>query len=400
MGGWARPAMGLPQRRGYAGFNNRGTEHERRWNDTMSPESSGTAVAMGLTHKPFGTLSSGKAVTEYRMRNVAGLEVRFLDLGGIVTAILAPDRQGRFANVTLDQSDMAGYEANPGHFGALIGRFANRIGGAAFSLGGQTYHLAANDHGNTLHGGIVGFDRAVWNVTAAQSGHALSAVLTHVSPDGDEGFPGTLRVEVVYSLNDENEFRIDYQAVTTAETVVNLTNHAYFNLAGNDQGSALDQIVQINAESYTPVGTDGIPTGDIAPVEGTPLDLRQPKPIAAGIRVAHPQILMQSGYDHNWVLDKPSPNAMTLAARAYDPASGRVLEVETTEPGLQFYTGNYLGGGSAGTAGVAYRQSDAYCFETQHFPDSPNKPHFPPTVLLPGHIFRSSTVYRFKTDRG
>jgi aldose 1-epimerase len=366
----------------------------------MSPESGGTPASMGLTHKPFGTHSTGKAVTEYRMRNALGLEIRFLDLGGIVTAILAPDRQGRFANVTLDQADMPGYEANPGHFGALIGRFGNRIGGAAFTLGGKTYHLAANDHGNTLHGGTVGFDRAIWSVTAAQSGQALSAVLTHVSPDGDEGFPGTLKVEVVYSLNDDNEFRIDYQAVTSAETVLNLTNHAYFNLAGNDRGSALDQIVQINAESFTPVDATGIPTGEIAPVDGTPLDLRQPKPIAAGIRVAHPQILMQKGYDHNWVLDKPSPNAMTLAARAYDPTSGRVLEVETTEPGLQFYTGNYLGGGTAGTAGVAYRQSDGYCFETQHFPDSPNKPHFPTTVLLPGHIFRSSTVYRFKTDRG
>ena len=366
----------------------------------MSLGTDGTAATMGLTHALFGTLSTGQTVTEYRMRNAVGLEIRFLDHGGIVTAMLAPDRQGHFANVTLDQPDMAGYEANPGHFGALIGRFGNRIGGAAFSLGGKVYRLAANDHGNTLHGGIVGFDRATWSVTAAQSGQALSAVLTHVSPDGDEGFPGALKVEVVYSLNDDNEFRIDYQAVTTAETVLNLTNHAYFNLAGNDQGSALTQIVQINAESYTPVDATGIPTGEIASVAGTPLDLRQPKPIAAGIRIAHPQILMQRGYDHNWVLDKPSPNAMTLAARAYDPISGRVLEVETTEPGLQFYTGNYLGGGSAGSAGVAYRQSDAYCFETQHFPDSPNKPHFPSTVLLPGHIFRSSTVYRFKTDRG
>jgi len=391
--------MGLAARAGYGHVSGE-TVYERWWNEMMSPEHDGMAAMMGLTHKPFGTLSTGKPVIEYRMRNASGLEIRFLDLGGIVTTILAPDRQGRFDNVTLDQADMAGYEANPGHFGALIGRFANRIGGAAFTLGGKTYHLAANDGPNTLHGGTVGFDRAIWSVTAAQSGHALSAVLTHVSPDGDEGFPGTLRVEVAYSLNDDNEFRIDYQAVTTAETVLNLTNHAYFNLAGNDRGSTLDQIVQINAESYTPVDATGIPTGEIARVEGTPLDLRQPKPIAAGIRVAHPQILMQKGYDHNWVLDKPGPNAMTLAARAYDPSSGRVLEVETTEPGLQFYTGNYLGGGSAGTAGVAYRQSDAYCFETQHFPDSPNKPNFPSTTLLPGHIFRSSTVYRFKTDRG
>jgi aldose 1-epimerase len=334
------------------------------------------------------------------MRNAAGFEVRFLDLGGIVTAIMAPDRQGRFANVTLDQGDIATYEANPGYFGALIGRYANRIGGAAFTLGGKTYRLADNNDGNCLHGGLVGFDKAIWNVTAAQSGLTLSAVLTHVSPDGDEGFPGTLTVEVVYSLNDENAFRIDYQATTTAETVLNLTNHAYFNLAGNDRGSVLDHIVQINAESFTPVGANGIPTGEIAPVEGTPLDLRHPKPIAAGIRIAHPQILMQRGYDHNWVLDKASPHSMTLAARAYEPVSGRAMEVETTEPGVQFYTANYLGGGSAGTAGVAYRQSDAFCFETQHFPDSPNQPHFPTTVLQPGHIFRSSTVYRFKTDRG
>jgi aldose 1-epimerase len=353
---------------------------------------------IGLTHRAFGTLSDGRMVTEYRMRNAGGFEVRFLDLGGIVTTILAADRQGRFANVTLDQADMAGYEVNPGHFGALIGRFANRIGGASFMLGGKTYPLAANDGPNTLHGGLKGFDRAIWSVMSAQSGHALSAVLSHVSPDGDEGFPGTLKVEVVYSLNDENEFRIDYRAETTAETVINLTNHAYFNLAGNDQGSVLDQIVSINADFYTPVDSGGIPTGEIAPVDGTPLDLRQAKPIAAGIRAAHPQILMQRGYDHNWVLNQPAPHTMTLAATAYDPASGRIMEVDTTEPGLQFYTGNYLGGGSAGTAGVAYRQSDAFCFETQHFPDSPNKPRFPTTVLLPGHSFRSSTVYRFKTD--
>jgi aldose 1-epimerase len=358
-----------------------------------------TSDVKGLTHQLFGTLSDGRAVTEYRMRNARGFELRFLDLGGIVTAIMAPDRQGRFANVNLDQADMAGYEINPGHFGALIGRFANRIGGAAFTLAGKTYRLAANDGDNTLHGGVVGFDRAIWSVMAAQSGHALSAILSHVSPDGDEGFPGMLKVEVVYSLNDENEFRIDYRAETTAETVINLTNHAYFNLAGNDQGSVLDHIVSINADSFTPVDTAGIPTGEIALVDGTPLDLRQPKPIGAGIRVAHPQILMQRGYDHNWVLNKPAPHAMTLAATAYEPSSGRIMEVDTTEPGVQFYTANYLGGGSAGTAGVAYRQSDAFCFETQHFPDSPNKPSFPTTILLPGHSFRSSTVYRFKTDR-
>ena len=357
-----------------------------------------TGEVTGLTHAIFGRLSDGRVVTEYRMRNADGFEVRFLDLGGIVTTILAPDRLGRFANVTLDQADMAGYEENPGHFGALIGRFANRIGGAAFTLGGKTYPLAANDGANTLHGGLKGFDRAIWSVMAAQSGHALSAVLSHVSPDGDEGFPGTLKVEVVYSLNDENEFRIDYRAETSAETVINLTNHAYFNLAGNDQGSVLGHILSINADFYTPVDTGGIPTGEIAPVDGTPFDLRQPKPIAVGIRVAHPQILFQRGYDHNWVLNQAAPHAMTLAATAYDPVSGRIMEVDTTEPGLQFYTANYLGGGSAGTAGVAYRQSDAFCLETQHFPDSPNKPRFPTTVLLPGHSFRSSTVYRFKTD--
>ncbi len=354
----------------------------------------------GLHHQPYGQLSDGRPVTEYQLRNAAGFELRFLDLGGIVTAIMAPDRQGRFANVTLDHGSMALYEENPGYFGAVIGRYANRIGGARFTLGGREYKLAANQGPNCLHGGLRGFDKELWAVRAAQSGAALSAVLSHVSPDGDEGFPGQLKVEVVYSLHEDNAFRIDYKATTSAETVINLTNHAYFNLAGNDQGSVLGHIVEINADSYTPVDLNGIPTGEIAPVEGTPLDFRTPKPIGAGIRMPHPQILRQNGYDHNWVLDKPSPTALTLAARAYDPASGRIMEVETTEPGMQLYTANYLGGGTAGTAGVAYRQSDAFCFETQHFPDSPNKPEFPTTVLQPGHIFHSTTIYRFKTDRG
>jgi aldose 1-epimerase len=358
-----------------------------------------SAPGRGLHNQPYGQLSDGRTVTEYRLRNAAGFELRFLDLGGIVTTIMAPDRQGQVANVNLDHADLALYERNPGYFGALIGRYANRIGGAGFTLGGKRYDLAANNGPNTLHGGNVGFDKAIWQVRAAQSGSALSAVLSHTSPDGDEGFPGTMKIEVVYSLQEENEFRIDYQATTTAETVINLTNHVYFNLAGNDQGSILDHIVEINAEHYTPVDLHGIPTGEIAPVEGTPLDFRTAKPIGAGIRMAHPQILRQNGYDHNWVLDKPAPQALTFAARAYEPKSGRIMEVETTEPGLQLYTGNYLGGGSAGTAGVAYRQSDAFCFETQHFPDSPNRPEFPTTVLQPGHIFRSSTIYRFKTDR-
>lgn len=353
----------------------------------------------GLSHQPFGQLADGRAVTEYRLRNAAGFELRFLNLGGIVATILAPDRQNRFANVNLDHADLALYEQNPGYFGAIIGRFANRIGGASFALGGKRYQLAANNGPNTLHGGAVGFDKAIWQVSAAQSGSALSAVLTHTSPDGDEGFPGTLKVEVVYSLHDDYEFRIDYKATTTAETVLNLTNHAYFNLAGNDQGSVLDHIIEINAEAFTPVDLNGIPTGEIAAVEGTPLDFRTAKPIGASIRIPHPQILRQNGYDHNWVLDKPAPHALTLAARVYEPKSGRIMEVETTEPGVQFYTANYLGGGSAGTAGVAYRQSDAFCLETQHFPDSPNQPNFPTTVLQPGHIFQSSTIYRFKTDR-
>lgn len=358
-----------------------------------------TNASPGLSQAPFGQLSDGRAVTQYRLRNAAGFELHFLDLGGIVTTLWAPDRLGRFANVTLDHADLPLYEQNPGYFGAIIGRYANRIGGASFSLGGRTYELAANNGTNSLHGGAIGFDKAIWQVRAAQSGSALSAVLSHTSPDGDEGYPGQLRVEVVYSLAEENAFRIDYQATATAETVLNLTNHAYFNLAGNDQGSILDHIVEINAERFTPVDRNGIPTGAIEPVAGTPLDFRTPKPIGAGIRIPHPQILRQNGYDHNWVLDKPSASALTFAARAYDPKSGRILDVETTEPGLQFYTANYLGGGSAGTAGVAYRQSDAFCFETQHFPDSPNKPEFPSTVLLPGHIFRSTTIYRFRTDR-
>jgi len=358
----------------------------------------GPARADSLTSAPFGTLPNGTVVQQYTMTNAQGLSVRFLSLGGCITEIDTPDRNGHFADIVLGYQDLAGYDSNNTYFGAIVGRYANRIAKGTFTLEGKTYHLPINNGVNSLHGGTVGFNTQIWQVTSKPVSDGVAASLTYTSPDGQDGYPGTLSVTVTYTLTDSNALRIDYQATTDKPTVVNLTNHSYFNLRGNGSGSALDELVQINADSYTPTDATQIPTGAVEPVAGTPMDFRKLTPIDARIREPFQQLILAQGYDHNWVLNKPRPDALTYAAKAYDPETGRILTVFTTEPGVQLYTSNFLNGSLIGSSDTVYRQGEGFTFETQHFPDSPNHPNFPTTELKPGQTFHSVTIFRFSTD--
>jgi aldose 1-epimerase len=355
-------------------------------------------MAGSIERSAFGALPDGTAIESYRLANRRGMSVVVLTYGGIVQSIEVPDRHGRMANVVLGFASLDSYLAKGAYFGTITGRFANRIAGARFTLDGQTHHLTANNGPNALHGGVQGFNRQVWRAVERGGADGVGVTLGYISADGEEGYPGTLTAEVAYTLTDDNALHIDYRATTDRPTVVNLTNHSFFNLAGEGSGSALDHELTLQASAFTPVDAMAIPTGAIAPVAGTAMDFTRPTPVGARIRGGEAQLVLGRGYDHNWVLDKPAPGALSLAARLCDPASGRVLEVETTEPGLQFYSGNFLDGSAVGAGGSAYRQSDGLCLETQHFPDSPNQPGFPSTVLRPDGVYRSTTVFRFGTD--
>ena len=348
---------------------------------------------------PFGTTSQGTPIERWRLDNGAGLSVAILTYGGIVQSIEIPDRDGKRANVALGFATLAPYLERHPHFGTITGRYANRIAGASFTLDGERHALAANDGRNSLHGGPEGFGRRVWTARAAAGGEA-GVTLSYDSSDGEEGFPGRLATEVTYQVTAGNELRIDYHATTDRPTVVNLTNHTYFNLAGEGAGGILDHELQISATRFTPVDATLIPTGELRAVAGGLFDFTRPIAIGARIRdTGEQQLRFGRGYDHNWVLDKPAPDSLALAARVRHPASGRIMEIHTTEPGLQFYAGNFLDGTLIGTSGRAYRQSDGFCLETQHFPDSPNQPAFPSTVLRPGEVYRTTTIHRFATDR-
>jgi aldose 1-epimerase len=311
-----------------------------------------------------------------------------------------PDRDGHMGDIVLGYHDPAAYDTNNTYFGAIVGRYANRIAKGTFELDGKTYHLPVNNGVNSLHGGTTGFNLQMWKVTPKTVKDGEAAVLTYTSPDGQDGYPGTLKLTVTYTLEDSNALKIDYEATTDAPTVLNLTDHSYFNLGGNGSGSAMNELVQINADTYTPTDATQIPTGKIDPVAGTPMDFRKLAPIDSRLRAPFEQLLLAHGYDHNWVLnkDKAKPDELSYAAEAYDPDNGRILKVYTTEPGLQFYTGNYLDGTVLGSANTIYRQGEAFTFETQHYPDSPNQPSFPSTELKPGQTFHSTTVFRFSTD--
>jgi aldose 1-epimerase len=359
----------------------------------------GTAnAAATLDRAPYGTAQGGQSVEIFTMTNDHGLRVRFLSLGGVITEIDTPDRAGRPDDIVLGLNNLREYETLPGHFGAITGRYANRIGGAQFTLNGQTYKLIANNGPNTLHGGPNALDRQVWTVTPLTVPDGVAATLSYVSPDGDQNFPGTLTTHVTYTLTNDDVLQIAYVASTDKDTVINFTNHSYFNLAGNGSGSVADQTLLVNADRYTPAGPDQIPTGEIVPVEGTPFDFRQMMPIGARLHSAFQQMVYAHGYDHNFVLNKGPGDGVTFAARAYDPRTGRVIDCFTTEPGVQVYTSNGMNGSVVGSSGTTYRQTEGFTLETQHFPDSPNKPNFPTTELKPGQDFRSTTIFRFATD--
>ena len=345
----------------------------------------------------YGQMPDGRGVSEYTLDNGRGLSLRAINLGGIVTGLHCPDRDGRSANVVLGFDNLADYlERNP-NFGTLVGRCANRIRDGRFVLDGEPYRLARNDGEHALHGGPGGFGTRWWAVAAlpVASDGSVALELSLTSEDGDEQYPGRLDVTVRYTLTPASEWRIDYRAATTRATVVNLTHHGYYNLAG--RGTALDHALTLNASLFLPVDAGLIPT-EVAEVDATPFDFREPARIGARIRSGHPQLLTARGYDHGFVIDRGGRAGLVRAARLADPASGRVMEIDTTEPGLQFYSGNFLDGRLRGAQGDAYRQGDGVCLETQHHPDSPNRPEFPSTVLRPGEIFQSTTVHRFSTD--
>jgi aldose 1-epimerase len=355
-------------------------------------------AAATLERSPYGTTQAGQAVDIYTLTNDHGLRVRFLSYGGVITGIVVPDRTGRLDNIVLGLKTLREYETISAHYGAITGRYANRIAGAQFTLNGQTYHLSANNGANTLHGGPNALDKQVWDVSPTQVENGVAATLSYVSKDGEQNFPGTLTTHVTYTLTNDDTLRIDYWATTDKDTVINFTNHSYFNLAGNGSGSVADQMLLVNADRYTPTGPDQIPTGEIASVEGTPLDFREMMPIGARLNSAFPQMVYAHGYDHNFALNQHPESAITFAARAYDPRSGRVIDCFTTEPGLQVYSGNFLNGSVVGSSGTTYRQTEAFTLETQHFPNSPNQPNFPTTELNAGQEFRSTTTFRFATD--
>lgn len=350
-----------------------------------------------IERKAWGTTPEGQAVELFTLSREGAPTVAITSHGAYIVSILAADREGQTADVTLGYEDLAGYLGDGGFLGAVVGRYANRIARGEFSLGGQTHTLARNNGPNHLHGGPGGFHRRLWTprVVTGPEGDALE--LTYVSADGEEGYPGTLTVTVVYSLTADGGLRLDYSATTDAPTVVNLTNHAYFNLAGEGSGDILGHELQIEADTFTPVDETLIPTGELRPVEGTPLDFRQPVALGARIDDSYPQLLAGGGYDHNYVV-RGAPGELRLAARVHEPQSGRVLEVLTTQPGVQLYSGNFLDGTIVGKSGRPYEKRCGFCLETQHFPDSPNQPTFPSVVLEPGEDYEQTTVFRFSVQ--
>ncbi len=357
--------------------------------------SAGNVTNQSITNEPtFGTVD-GRSVELFTLRNSKGAEAKIMTYGGIVQSLTMPDRNGNFADVVLGYDNLDGYVKTTPYFGALIGRYGNRIGGAKFTLEGKTYTLAANNGPNSLHGGLKGFDKVVWKAVKADVGPKGPRLeLSYLSKDGEEGFPGNLNVTAVYTLTEDNELRLDFTATTDQPTLCNLTHHSYFNLRGQGNGDILGHEVYINADKTTPVDKDLITTGEFAPVDGTPFDFRKPTAIGARINDPDTQLQYGPGYDHNWVINKPA-GTLGLMARVHEPTSGRVMEVWSTEPGLQFYAGNFLDGTITGKGGVVYQRRTGFCMEPHHYPDSPNKPGFPSTELKPGETYQNTIIYKF-----
>jgi aldose 1-epimerase len=358
----------------------------------------GSALAApAVSVSDYGVTREGKAVHAYTLTNGHGLSAKILDYGGIISELNAPDRQGKVKNVVFGLSDLKTYEANGG-LNSLIGRYANRIKGG-FTIDSHHYDIVGNPKGVTLHSGRPFWGALVWNAKVVREPGRAGVTLSYVSPDGEQGFPGELHVNVTYTLNETNDLRLDYEATTNAPTVVNLTNHVYFNLAGNGSGDVYSQQLQIAADQYTLTDEDQIPTGELAPVAGTALDFRKLTPIGAHIRSSETQMLYAKGYDHNFVLRKPAGDPVPLAVCMFDPASGRSLEVRTTEPGVQVYSANHLNGSLVSANGTTMRQGDGLALETEHYPNSPNEPRFPTTLLRPGQTLHSSTIFHLAADK-
>lgn len=349
-----------------------------------------------ISKLPFGSTPDGHSVDIYTLRNKNGIEARIMTYGGILVSLKTPDRSGRFDDVTLGYDALDGYLKRNPYFGALVGRYGNRIANGKFSLDGQVYSLATNNNGkNHIHGGVKGFDKVVWTGEAGNTAEGPALRLNYLSRNGEEGYPGNLAVTAVYTLTDQNGVRLDYTATTDKDTICNLTHHSYFNLRGS--GDVLDYLVQINADRFTPINSTLIPTGELQPVEGTPFDFRKPTPIGARINDDNEQLRFANGYDHNWVFDKPA-GQLGLAAIVRDQKSGRRMDVLTTEPGMQFYTGNFLDGTIHGKRGETYQKRHGLCMEPQHFPDSPNHPNFPSVVLKPGQVYKNTIIYQFSAE--
>ena len=352
------------------------------------------SAAGSVTSQPFGQTPDGKDVSLYTLKNSRGMEARIMNYGGIVVSLKVPDRTGALGDVVLGYDSLADYIKASPYFGCLVGRYGNRIAKGKFTLNGAEYSLATNNIGNHLHGGIKGFDKVVWTAKILPNQKDAALELKYVSRDGEEGYPGTLSVTAVYRVTEKNELRLDFTATTDKPTVCNLTHHSYFNLAG--KGDILGHEVMIPAETFTPVDQTLIPTGILQPVAGTPFDFRKMTTIGARIKADNEQLKFGGGYDHNWVFHKAAGKLTKLAA-VREPTTGRIMEVFSTEPGLQFYSGNFLDGTNVGKGGVAYQYRTGFCMEPQHYPDSPNKPQFPSVTLNPGQIYHNTIIYRFST---
>jgi len=365
---------------------------------TAASHTGGPDVKAPAQSTPFGKIATGETAQLFSFGNAHGIEVQLTNYGGIITSIKTPDRAGRFADIVLGYGDLAGYLHDSPYFGAIVGRYANRIARGRFTLDGNTYTLAVNNGPNSLHGGLRGFDKVVWNAQPFQNQQGQGITLDYTSRDGEEGYPGTLHARVTYTLTPDDRLIVDYHATTDKATPVNLSQHTYWNLAGNATRDILGHVLTINADGITPVDSTLIPTGEIAPVAGTPFDFRTPTAIGARVdQKQNTQIRYGNGYDHNFVLNRGSatPDALVHAARVVEPSTGRTLDIYTTEPGLQFYSGNFLDGSITGKGGSVYRFRYGLALETQHYPDSPNHANFPSTILRPGQEYRSRTVFQF-----
>lgn len=349
-----------------------------------------------MTESVYGQAPSGEAVTLYELTNSDGLVIRVMDWGATVTSMVVPDREGNLEEVTLGFDDLADWIADSSYKGVVVGRYGNRIGDAEFTIDGKTYELTANNNDNTLHGGPAGFHKHLWSSQSFEEPGKVGVVMTRTSPDGEEGYPGELDTTIRFSLNDKNEFAIEYKATTDQATHVNLTHHMYYNLSGHRERDILGHELMIDADKFTPVDDELIPTGELAAVENTPMDFREPTEIGVRINADYDQLKFGQGYDHNWVLNDWD-GSLKLQASLYDPVSGRLMEILTEEPGLQFYSGNFMDGTSILRGGQRGEFRHGLCLETQHFPDTPNKPRFPSTLLRPGETYETKTVFRFST---